>query len=185
MVGDLDRDLAVEAGESTARAEGPHPPRRVPRGKCLAQCRALRVVRDDAFIITRGVGCNRAPVLAPLPSPQGDWWALGAPSTGVVRGCSTPVRTSIARPGSRAMAMTPRHDALLQSLDSKMMEASERPMPKQHVADLAALKAISEFRQSLAHGSPEWGHSASEEDGLIARVVAWAAQRPAGSRRRR
>ena len=82
------------------------------------------------------------------------------------------------------MAMTPRHDALSQGRDSKTMEASERPMPKQQVADLAALKAISEFRQSLPAGSPEWLRALREEDGLIARVLAWVGQRPGDARRR-
>jgi hypothetical protein len=82
------------------------------------------------------------------------------------------------------MAMTPRHDALSQGRDSKTMEASERPLPKQQVADLAALKTISEFRQSLPHGSPEWVRALREEDGLIARVVAWASHRPRDARRR-
>jgi hypothetical protein len=82
------------------------------------------------------------------------------------------------------MAMTPRHDALSQGRDSKTMEASEWPLPKQQVADLAALKTISEFRQSLPHGSPEWVRALREEDGLIARVVAWASHRPRDARRR-
>ncbi len=56
-------------------------------------------------------------------------------------------------------------------------------MPKQQAADLAALKAISEFRQSLAHGSPEWIRATREEDGLIARVVAWASHRPGDAHR--
>ena len=70
--------------------------------------------------------------------------------------------------------MTPRHDAGWPSDDSRAMEASERPLPKQQAADLAALKAVSEVRQGLPHGSPEWVRALREEDGLIARVVAWA-----------
>jgi hypothetical protein len=58
------------------------------------------------------------------------------------------------------------------------MEAPERALLEQQVADLAALKATSELRQTLPRGSPEWLSALREEDGLIARVVEWAAQRP-------
>jgi hypothetical protein len=54
------------------------------------------------------------------------------------------------------------------------MDMPERPLLTQQVADLAALKAISEFRQSLPQGSPEWVRAQREQDGVIARVVAWA-----------
>jgi len=82
------------------------------------------------------------------------------------------------------MAMTPRHDAGWPSGDSKTMGASERPLPKEQVADLAALKAVSEVRRGLPHGSPEWVRALREEDGLIARVVAWAEHRQGDARRR-
>jgi hypothetical protein len=81
--------------------------------------------------------------------------------------------------------MTPRHDTLWQSAESKTMDATERPLLEQQVADLAALKAISEFRQSLPRGSAEWVRALREEDGLIERIVASAGQRPTDSRRRR
>ncbi len=80
--------------------------------------------------------------------------------------------------------MTPRNDALGQGRESKTMEASEGPLLKQQAADLAALKATSEFRQSLPAGSPEWLRALREEDGLIARVLAWVGQRPGDARRR-
>lgn len=62
-----------------ARAEGPHPPRRVPRGKCLDEYGAPRSRPDDEFVTTQGrsVGCGR-PHTPPCLSPSGDWWALGA-----------------------------------------------------------------------------------------------------------
>jgi len=50
------------------------------------------------------------------------------------------------------------------------------------LADFAALKAVSELRQSLPRGSPEWLRAHREEDGLIARVLAWVGQRPGDSR---
>jgi hypothetical protein len=64
-----------------------------------------------------------------------------------------------------------------------MEAASERPLLKHQIADLAALKATSEFRQSLPAGSPEWLRALREEDGLITRVLASVGQRQRDSRR--
>jgi len=113
----------------------------------------------------------------------------GAPTTRVVLRDTPEVADALGwhprePAGSRAVAMTPRHDAVWQCGDSTTMEASERPLPKQQVADLAALKAISEFRQGLPAGSPKRIQALREEDELIARVVAWASQRPSEARRR-
>ena len=80
------------------------------------------------------------------------------------------------------MAMTPRHDAPRLSPETKTMDLPERPLLEQQVADFAALKAVSELRQSLPRGSPEWVRALREEDGLIARVLAWVGQRPGDSR---
>ena len=49
---------------------------------------------------------------------------------------------------------------------------------EQQAADLRALKVTSELRQTLRRGSREWLQALREEDGLIARVVAWIGQRP-------
>ena len=57
------------------------------------------------------------------------------------------------------------------------MKAPERPLGDQQIADLAALKATSELRQTLPDGSPEWLRARREEDGLIERVLAWVGQR--------
>ena len=50
-------------------------------------------------------------------------------------------------------------------------------MLEHQLADLAALKVTSELRQSLRTGSPEWRQAIRDEDGLIARVLTWAARR--------
>jgi hypothetical protein len=57
------------------------------------------------------------------------------------------------------------------------VEAPERPLLEQQIADLAALKTTSELRQSLPKGSREWLDALREEDGLIARVLASVGQR--------
>jgi len=57
------------------------------------------------------------------------------------------------------------------------VEADERPLLEQQLADLAALKVTSELRQSLTLGSPEWRQALRDEDGLITRVLAWAGRR--------
>jgi hypothetical protein len=48
---------------------------------------------------------------------------------------------------------------------------------EQQAADLRALKVTSEFRQTLTRGSPEWREALRDEDGLIARLLAWVGQR--------
>lgn len=79
--------------------------------------------------------------------------------------------------GPAKAAMTHRHDALWAGFETKTMEAPERPLPDQQIADLAALKVTSELRQSLPHGSSEWLQALREETGLIARVLASVGQR--------
>jgi hypothetical protein len=84
-------------------------------------------------------------------------------------------RSSWKRVGGAARAeVTARHDALSAGTENDRVEAAERPLLEQQLADLAALKVTSELRQSLTLGSPEWRQALHDEDGLIARVLAWA-----------
>jgi hypothetical protein len=71
--------------------------------------------------------------------------------------------------------MTARHDAPFGASDTNEVEPLDRL--EQQAADLRALKATSEFRQTLPRGSPEWLQALREEDGLIKRLLAWIGQR--------
>jgi hypothetical protein len=71
--------------------------------------------------------------------------------------------------------MTARHDEASARQDTVDVEPLDRL--EQEVADLRALKVTSEFRQTLPRGSPEWREALRDEDGLIARLLAWVGQR--------
>lgn len=81
------------------------------------------------------------------------------------------------RTGLVRAEMTARHDGLSAGSETDSVEARERPLLEHQLADLAALKVTSERRQSLPAGSPEWRQALRDEDGLIARVLTWAARR--------